>query len=534
MPRPFISAVLFAIVVTLSPLTRSCCLAQGSDSHAAKVDAALQQVEEMVAAGPFEAKWDSLEQYEIPKWYLDAKFGIFIHWGVYSVPAYGSEWYPRNMYIDKGPGNPKDVFNHHLQKWGKHSDFGYKDFIPMFKAENFDPAAWAELFEQSGARYVIPVAEHHDGFPMYDCSFTPWNASKMGPQRDVIADLATEVRARGMKLGVSSHRAFNWAFFARRDDFDTVDPKFEELYGKSNPWLYTEAAHDHKNNWPEMSQEFKDDWLARTAELVDKYNPDLVWFDFGIAKDRTKTYEQNPFAEQLQKFSAYYYNAAAQHGKTAIINYKWEAFPESAAVLDLERSKMDRIRYPFWQTDTAVSSSSWGYTENQKYKNVDRLIDDLVDIVSKNGCLLLNVGPRPDGTIPDEDQRILRGIGNWLKVNGEAIYGTRPWKVYGEGPTGTVTGHLSESKNKPFASKDFRFTAKDETLYAIGLAWPESKIEIKSLGTDAGLLAKKVDSITLLGSDAKLTWEQTAEGLVVDLSQVTPQANAYVLKLVTQ
>ncbi len=270
----------------------------------------------------------------------------------------------------------------------------------------------------------------------------------------------------------------------------------------------------------------------RTAELVDKFNPDLIWFDFGIANDHDKTAEENPFAGHLKRFTAYYYNHAARRGTTGIINYKWTAFPEKAAVLDLERSKMDNIRTPFWQTDTAVSKSSWGYTENQQYKQPGRLIDDLIDIVAKNGCLLLNVGPRPDGTIPDEDQAILREIGKWLKLNGEAIYGTRYWKVFGEGPTGTATGHLAESKDKPYTHEDIRFTTKDDVLYATLLEWPESgKATIKSLATGSPHHSGQIQTVSMLGSPDKIDFQRTDTGLVVTLPEVKPCDHAYVLKI---
>jgi alpha-L-fucosidase len=214
---------------------------------------------------------------------------------------------------------------------------------------------------------------------------------------------------------------------------------------------------------------------------------------------------------------------------SAIINYKFKAFPEKAAVLDLERSKMDRIRRPFWQTDTAVSTNSWGYIKNHVYKPVNRLVDDLVDIVSKNGCLLLNIGPKPDGTIPEHEQQMLRAIGRWLDVNGQAIYGTRPWKQYGEGPTGTATGHLSEKKNKAFTAEDIRFTTKGDTLYAILLDWPEGNdLMIKSLRRDDGL---PIADVTLLGSDAPFVWERTDAGLQVRLPAQKPCEHAFVLKI---
>ncbi|TWU48722.1 Alpha-L-fucosidase [Rubripirellula tenax] len=493
---------------------------------------AVKNIDAKIAEGPFQAKWDSLSGYEIPQWYKDAKFGIFIHWGAYSVPAFGSEWYPRQMYInlDRRGDN---FFQHHIDTYGPQKTFGYKDFIPSFKAEKFNADEWAKLFKDTGARYVIPVAEHHDGFPMYDCSFTKWDASEMGPKRDIVKELSVSVREQGMKFGVSSHRAFNWMFYVRNEAYDNADPQYADLYGRPMPFLFQENAWDYQNFFPPQDQQFKDDWLARSCEIVDKYQPDVFWFDFGITPDRKETYETNSYAEHLQKFAAYYYNQSkGWNDGIGVINYKFEAFPEDAAVLDKERSKMAEIRKPFWQTDTAVSASSWGYTENQRYKTPDRLVDDLVDIVSKNGCLLLNVGPRPDGTIPEEDQAILKAIGGWLKINGEAIYDTTYWTTFGEGPTSVSTGHVSESKDKPFTSEDIRFTAKGDVLYVTGMAWPKTNsITIKTLASDSKYYADDIGSITLLGSDEEIKWNRNAEGLTVSLPAKHPSEFAYVLKV---
>lgn len=496
------------------------------------VEPALAKIQAGVDLGPFKPKWSSLESYEIPQWYKDAKFGIFIHWGAYSVPAFGSEWYPRQMYINRGRRGD-NFFQHHVETYGPQKTFGYKDFIPQFKAEKFDASAWAKLFKETGARYIVPVAEHHDGFPMYDCAFTRWDASEMGPKRDIIQELSDAVRAEGMKFGVSSHRAFNWMFYVRNKDFDNADPQYADLYGRPMPFLFNENAWDYRNHFPPQDQQFKDDWLARTCELVDKYQPDLFWFDFAITPKREVTPEANPFAEHLQRFAAYYYNRSSEWSDgIGVINYKWNAFPEEAAVLDKERSKMAEIRKPFWQTDTAVSASSWGYTQNQRYKKPDRLVDDLVDIVSKNGCLLLNVGPRPDGTIPEEDQAILKAIGSWLEINGEAIYNTTYWKTFGEGPTSVNTGHVSESKDKPFTAKDLRFTTRDGILYVTGLAWPESnEITIKTLAKGSQHYSEAISSISMLGSDAKLTWTRDENGLTVQLPSDKPAEFAYVLKV---
>ncbi len=497
-----------------------------------QVEPSIAKINSVIDKGPFKAEWSSLEGYEIPQWYKDAKFGIFIHWGAYSVPAFGSEWYPRQMYI-KHERRGDNFYKHHIETYGPQKTFGYKDFIPDFKAEKFDAARWAKLFKDTGARYVIPVAEHHDGFPMYDCSFTEWDATEMGPKRDVIAELSKAVRSEGMKFGVSSHRAFNWMYYVRDKDFDNADPQYARLYGRPMPFLFQENAWDYKNFFPPQDQQFKDDWLARSCELIDKYQPDVFWFDFGITPNHDTTYEANSYAEHLKKFAAYYYNASSKSGNDlGIINYKFNAFPESAAVLDKERSKMAEIRKPFWQTDTAVSASSWGYTENQRYKTPDRLVDDLVDIVSKNGCLLLNVGPRPDGTIPDEDQAILKAIGGWLKINGESIYDTTYWKTFGEGPTAVSTGHVSESKDKPFTAQDLRFTTRENVLYVTGLAWPkDNQITVKTLARGGEHYPEEIASVTMLGSDQKLEWTRNDKGLTVKLPTEKPSEFAYVLKV---
>jgi alpha-L-fucosidase len=475
-----------------------------------KVETAVQEVDRVAAAGPFRPAWDSLKQYQVPDWYLDAKFGIFIHWGVYSVPAFGSEWYPRQMYME---GTPE--FKHHLATYGPQSKFGYKDFIPMFRAEKFDAARWAELFRKAGAKYVVPVAEHHDGFPMYDCSFTEWSAAKMGPKRDIVGELAAAVRKEGLHFGASSHRIEHWFFMegGRRFDSDVRDPRFEAFYGPAQP----EKTADGKENQP--SEAHMRDWLARTSEIVDKYKPDLVWFDWWI--------EQPVMQPYLEKFAAFYYNRAQQwKSPGVVINYKDTSFPEQAAVLDIERGKLDKARNLFWQTDTSVSEKSWGYIENDNFRTPGSIVTDLVDIVSKNGSLLLNVGPRPDGTIPQEVQDILLAVGGWLEVNGEAIYGTRPWKVFGEGPTQVVAGSFKDTASKPFTGQDIRFTAKDDTVYAIALAWPENgRLLVKSLAD------VPVANVQLLGSKEKLVWKHDAAGLSIQLPAQRPNDYAFVFRI---
>ncbi len=433
----------------------------------------------------------------------------FIHWGVYSVPAFGNEWYPRNMYLQ---GSPE--FAHHLKTYGPQSQFGYKDFIPQFTAERFDPDHWAGLFRQAGAQFVVPVAEHHDGFAMYDSALSDWTAAKMGPKRDLIGELAAAVRKQWLVFGLSSHRAEHWWFFNGGMAFasDVQDPRYAGLYGPAQP----------KTLQP--NEEHLDDWLARTCEVVDKYRPQVVWFDWWI--------EEPAFAPYLQRFAAYYYNRGVQWGRGVAINYKHQAFPEGTAVYDIERGQLDDLRPLFWQTDTSVAKNSWGYVEKQDYKTVDSIVDDLVDIVSKNGALLLNIGPRPDGTIPEPEEDLLRGVGQWLTVNGEAIYGTRPWKVFGEGPTQVVGGSFNDTKRAPFDGQDLRFTTRGDTLYAIALAWPDNgRVTVKALATEASLFRRDVAKVELLGYEEPLRWTRDTRGLTIELPSAKLGDHAFAFRI---
>jgi len=475
----------------------------------ARFETTLAKINKVAEQGPFHPTWESLENYQVPEWYLDAKFGIFIHWGVYSVPAFDNEWYPRNMYIT---GN--GVFIHHLETYGPQSKFGYKDFIPIFSAEKFNADEWAELFRKAGAKYVAPVAEHHDGFPMFDYDFTDWSAAKMGPKRDVVGELAVAVRKQGLHFGASSHRAEHWWFYngGMAFDSDVRDPRYASLYGPAQP------------DKTQPDKAFLDDWLVRASQIVDKYHPEVVWFDWWI--------EQPVFQPYLQKFAAFYYNRGAEWKRGVAINYKNKSFPERAAVLDIERGKLESIRPLFWQTDTSVSVKSWGYIQNDQFRTAESLVDELVDIVSKNGCLLLNVGPKSDGTIPEGAQKVLLEMGAWLDTNGEAIYGTRPWKVSGEGPTKVVGGSFKDTEGSPFTSEDIRFTTKGDTIYAIALAWPENgKLNIKSLAAGSPLAKGEIKSVMLLGYRGKLTWKQNADGLSIDLPNERPGKYGAVLKI---
>jgi alpha-L-fucosidase len=453
---------------------------------------------------------ESLSTYAVPAWFRDAKLGIFIHWGVYSVPAWGNEWYPRKMYRRDDPEDGP-FYEHHLATWGHPGTFGYKDFIPQFRGERWDPEAWLDLFVAAGARYVVPVAEHHDGFPMYASPFTHWNAAEMGPRRDVCGELERVTRAHGLKFGVSSHRAFNWRYYTFDDAYDTADSASAGLYGRRHP---ADAPADAP---------FLSDWFARTLHLMDRFHPDVLWFDFCWQFDEFRPYWPQMLAE--------YYNRAQDWGGEGVLQYK-DKLPDGMAVLDVERGKLPGIRAGVWQTDTSVSERSWGYIEDDTFKSATTLIHDLVDIVSKNGSLLLNVGPRPDGTIPEEAADRLRSLGAWLAINGEAIYGTRPWRVYGEGPTPVGGGHFSETTNAPLTPLDIRYTvghsAGDETLYAIVPGEPGPTVTLTALANDP---RPAVVSVALLGSDATVPWCWTDAGLEITVPEQRPNKEAIAFRI---
>ncbi len=451
----------------------------------------------------YEPAWESLIQHPVPLWFQDAKFGIYFHWGVYSVPAFDNEWYPRRMYIK---GNR--VFDHHQKTYGSQKDFGYKDFIPQFTAKEFNADEWIDLFVRAGARFVGPVAEHHDGFAMWDSRLTDWDAKDMGPKRDILGELAAAARKRGLKLVTSFHHAYNWKYYEPAFQYDAGDPRYAGLYG-----------FPHAAGAPE-SRDFLEDWLGKIIEVVDKYQPDYIWFDFGWGEPSFDAYKRT--------FLAYYYNQAEVWGKDVVVSYKHNHLPLGAGVLDLERGRLDSLRKDIWITDTSIDRKSWCNILDPEYVSLNTLIDELVDRVSKNGNTLLNIAPRADGTIPDEQKNLLLGLGEWLAMNGEAIYGTRYWTQYGEGPTQFVGGAFSERKEVNYTSQDIRFTTKRNTLYAILLDWPQNGIVIQSLKS---LDPQRIKSIMLLGTASNLQWHMTADGLEVKLPGKKPCEHAFVLKI---
>lgn len=471
----------------------------------------LAEIDRVLAAGPYHDNWASLANHPVPGWYYRGKLGIFIHWGIYSVPGFGNEWYSRNMY---DPGHPE--FAHHRSTYGEHRDFGYKNFIPMFKGERFDPAAWAALFREAGAAYVMPVCEHHDGFAMYATDLNPWNARDMGPCRDVAGELKQACEAEGLTFCASTHRAEHYFFMntGRLCDSDVTDERFRDFYGPASdcPALMADAIFESTEDpfSPGPDEAWLEDWLVRTCELIDRYQPAILYFDWWI--------QNIAFKPALKKLAAYYYNRAAQWGREVTINYKHEAFAPTVATFDVERGALTDISPVPWQTDTAIGKQSWGYRRDNEYKSPRQIICDLIDIVSKNGMLLLNVGPRPDGTITDEETAVLKALGAWLKVNGEGIYDTVPWKRFGEGSVNAEAGFFRDNEEKPFTPEDFRFTCKNGCVYAFCMRPAGTEFRIRSLSR-SHFHDLPVGRVTLLGSSVPTDFAQTGEGLLLRLKE---------------
>lgn len=475
--------------------------------------AALARVRSVIDQGPYADTWESLADYTAPLWYADAKFGIFLHWGVYSVPAFRNEWYSREMYLKGTPS-----FEHHVATYGSQASFGYKDFIPSFTMSKFDPDDWAALFKRAGAQFVMPVAEHHDGFAMYDTERSRWNAARMGPARDVFGDLLEAVDRAWMVRAASSHRMEHWFFMngGMRFDSDVRDPEYEDFYG---PAQREEIAPNER---------FLEDWLLRTVEIIDKYRPQVLWFDWWLEQPAAE-----PYRLQL---AAYYYNRAAEWGREVVINYKWDAYRPGTAVYDIERGAMGEIRPTVWQNDTSVSRTAWSWVEGHEYKTVAGLIAELADVVSKNGALLLNIGPRPDGTIAPEERSILEEIGDWLGSNGEAIFGSRPWVIPGEGPTETAVGSFVDSAAIEYTPSDMRFTTRHDVtgdyIYAILLAPPVDGVaRIRAFAPSSGVLSRGVREVTVLGTREKPEVSWAADALEVTIPGEARTDHGPVVKL---
>ena len=479
-----------------------------------------------------EPTWRSIGAHEhIPQWLRDCKFGIYTHWGVYSVPACGpnATWYAYNMYRD---GSLQNLY--HRLHFGDPSKFGYKDFIPMFTAERFDPEEWATLFKASGAGFAGPVGEHHEGFAMWNSRVNPYNAAVMGPKRDVVGELAKAIRGQGMKFMTAMHHAEAWYFYPHwKKQYDVGDPA-NTFYGEPHNTDWDKLGKEIDPNpyvsnhgivFPRMDRPgkaFLDSWLEKLKEVTDQYCPDLMWFDFGLKYIRE---------DYKRAFLAYYYNKGEELNRDLCVTYKWHNMVVGSDIEDLEQGKRGDLTYNFWVTDTTVDDGeAWGYIYNNCYKTPETLVHYLIDNVSKNGALILNVGPKADGTIPEEAQHILLEMGRWLSVNGEAIYGTTPWIIAGEGPTKLEhEGAFSDGERLQYTAKDIRYTLKGDALYAIMLGWPGREALLTAL--TPWIYPDEIEKVELLGADGPLPFKYTQEGLRVALPEKRPCDYAYALKI---
>lgn len=509
-----------------------------------------------IADGPFQATWASLGQYQVPDWFRDAKFGIWAHWGPQCQPERG-DWYGRGMYQEGS-----DQYNYHIQKYGHPSKFGFKDVINDWKAENWNPDELVGLYKSAGAKYFMALANHHDNFDLYDSKYQQWNSTKIGPKKDLIDGWAKAAKQHDLPFGVTVHASHPWTWYevAQRADkagpyagisydgkltktdgtgkwWDGYDP--QELYAQNHALSQDSLSDDSLfrqwawgNGASVPNKAYCDKLFNRTIELINKYGPELIYFD-------DTALPLWPISDVGLKIAAHMYNTSIKkHGKlqAALFGKILDEQQRKCMIWDIERGQSTQIEPLPWQTDTCIGD--WHYDrriyDNKSYKSAKTVIHTLVDIVSKNGNLLLNIPVRGDGTIDSEERTIVENVGAWMQVNGEAIYGTRPWKVFGEGPATEAAvpkgaPGFNEGKGKPFGAEDIRYTTKGKTLYAIMLGWPAgNEALIKKLAT--GDQAGNISSVSLLGNE-KLSFVQTATGLKVKLPEQAPGKDAFVLKI---
>lgn len=480
-----------------------------------------------IADGPFKPTDESLKQYQYPEWFRDAKFGIWSHWGPQAVPRQG-DWYARRIYDavgnpDRKTGQPlakADPANpYHNEHYGHPSKFGYKDIIPLWKAEKWNPDELMALYKKAGAKYFVSMGTHHDNFFLWDSRIHRWNSVKMGPKKDVVALWQAAARKQGLRFGVSEHLAASFTWFQSSHGSDATGPMKGVPYDGANPEfqdLYHPPRDPRDRGWLTTITVSHLRWFACIKELVDLYQPDLLYSD-----------SKMPFEDVGRSMVAHFYNAnAAKNGGKleAVYNCKQES--EGKWVRDIERGVAEGISPEPWQTDTSIGD--WYYRTGQKYKTAREIVHMLSDIVSKNGNLLINIVQTPEGDLEPDMLRTLDEIGAWIAINGEGIYATRPWKVYGEGPTKPGKGRFGGLNDTgDYKPEDIRFTrSKDgKTLYAICLGAPAAPLAIKSLA------AEKIGAVSLLGSDAKVEWKQEAEALVVQPVAKWPSDLAVVFKI---
>jgi alpha-L-fucosidase len=513
---------------------------------------------EPVTAGKFQPTWDSLKQYQAPDWFRNAKFGIWAVFGPQNEPEQG-DWYARGMYVEGSAQN-----KYHVAHYGPPSQFGFKDVIHNWKAENWDPEKLVALYKRTGAQYFFAMANHHDNLDLYDSKYQPWNSVNVGPRKDIIGGFAKAAREQSLPFGVSVHAAHAWSFYEIAQSADKngrfagvpYDGKLTKADGKGKWWdgldpqdLYAQNHTPSANfansgaiggqwNWSDGAsipdQAYCEKFYNRTIDLVHKYKPDLIYFD-------DDTLPLWPVSDAGLKIAADFYNFnMKQHdGKleAVMLGKMLTEGERQCMVWDIERGAANRIE-PFpWETDTCIGN--WHYDrslyDRNRYKSAKTVIQMLCDIVSKNGNLLLNIPVRGDGTIDDKEEVVLQGIANWMDVNKECIFDTRPWKVFGEGPASAGSAlsaqGFNEGKGRPFTAEDIRFTTKGDALYAIALGAPQKDLQIKSLGPAAKLLDQPIGGITLLGSAEKVQWSQTDDTLTIKPPQNTPSDVAVVFKI---
>jgi alpha-L-fucosidase len=455
-----------------------------------------------IAPGPFTGTTDSLTNYACPEWFRDAKFGIWAHWGPQAVPMEG-DWYARKMYQQGSPD-----YEDHLQRWGHPSTNGWKDIIPLWHAEKWDPEKLMGLYKKAGAHYFVSMGSHHDDFFLWNSPLHKWNAVNYGPHRDVVAEWQKAAQAEGLPFGVSEHLGASFTWFQDAHKSDTTGPLAGVPYdgADSNNWdLYHFPAAPGDTDWYSKDPRWQQQWYAEIKQLVDDYHPDLLYSDGGV-----------PFGNEVGLSQiANFYNGNLQyhHGQlTAVYNCKQPS--GGRWVQDYERGVNGGINPNPWQTDTSIGD--WFYNRHWKYQPLSWTVHMLVDITSKNGNLLLNVVLRPDGSLDPEVETMLHQLADWTAVNGEAIYGSRPWLVYGEGAVKAKGGAFNE--NYEYTAKDIRFTTKGNTLYAIALGWPEgSQLTIRSLASTDEPGANTIQEVDLLGYSDPLKFTQTTNGLTVEL-----------------
>ncbi|MBA3937342.1 MAG: alpha-L-fucosidase [Planctomycetes bacterium] len=474
--------------------------------------------ESELAAGPFQATDASLQQYRYPTWFRDAKFGIWAHWGPQAVPRHG-DWYARRMYEEKDAD-----YKDHLAKYGPPSKTGYKDIIPLWKAEKWDPAALMALYKKAGAKYFVSMGSHHDNFFLWASKIHRWNAAQMGPMKDVVGIWQQAAQKEGLRFGVSEHLAASYTWFQASHGADGSGPLMGVAYDGADPQyadLYHTKAAPGDHGWLTDNTAWHREWFDDVKELIDTYHPDLLYSDSAL-----------PFGDVGRSMLAHYYNQdQARHGGTVEAVYNCKEPSAGKWVQDLERGVMDRVEPLPWQTDTSIGD--WFYSTGQQYKSADTIIKTLADIVAKNGNLLINIVQTPEGDLEPDMLATLADISAWTALNGEAIYATRPWTIFGERPPGAVEvkgGKFNEDKMQ-YSAQDIRFTIKDGVIYALLMGWPGDggQVTIASLATGKG--PAQLGEVRMLGSEGVLTAARTDAGLVITVPAKAPCAHVFVLKI---